>query len=245
MLKAISFPAIPFFDSSLRKIKRMWRCIVDTTVCEISKINSNMDVITRFRLDILGECIPSIRCLAHKFPLVCIGMIISCEFTNATDFVRERVVFVVGMQLMIDSENRLFSVNWEHDKEDISRLHRAMHDPEFRIHLDRDGLLITMAVRLERWSIFFIAISWRQGDFIYPKLCIIRRAIRRWVMRKRLCIDRVFSKVAAAQRVLKNRLNQDVMHMVVLYCIQQDCQQPYKDNLLEWVKPQRDGYIYD
>ena len=176
------------------------------------------------------------------------GMLIECEFTNATDFVRERVVFLVGMKLMIDSNNRLFVINWEHDQEEISipRLHRAMHDSEFRIHLDRDGLLITMAVRLERWSIWFIAISWQQGDFIYPKICIIRRAIRRWVMRKRLRIDRVFSKAAAAHRSLKNILNQDVLHMIVSRCIEiKPRQQQYPENLLKWVKPQRDGQIYD
>jgi hypothetical protein len=175
-------------------------------------------------------------------------MLIECEFTNATDFVRERVVFLVGMKLMIDSNNRLFAINWEHDREEISlpRLHRAMHDSAFRIHLDRDGLLITMAVRLERWSIWFIAISWQQGDFIYPKICIIRRAIRRWVMRKRLRIDRVFSKAAAAQRSLKNILNQDVLHMIVSRCIEmKPRQQQYPENLLKWVKPQRDGQIYD
>jgi hypothetical protein len=162
--------------------------------------------------------------------------------------VRERVVFVVGMQLMIDSDNRLFSVNWEHDKEEISlpHLHKAMHDPEFRIHLDRDGLLITMAGWPEIWPIWFIAVNWRGGALFYRKICMIQRAIRRWAMRRRLCTDLVFSKAAAAQRVLESRLNQDVMHMVVSYCIQKDCQQQqHQDNLLEWVKPQRDGYIYD
>jgi hypothetical protein len=186
---------------------------------------------------------------AHKPPsCAAIGMLIECEFTNATDFVRERVVFLVKMQLMIDSDNRLFVINWERDKEEISllHLHRAMHDSRFRIHLDRDGLLITMAVYLERWSISFIAVSSRQADFIKPKICIIQRAIRRCVMRKRLRVDRVFSKAAAAQRVMKNRLNQDVMHMIVSYCMEiQHHQHRYQDNLLKWVKPQRDGKIYE
>ena len=74
-------------------------------------------------------------------------MIIECEFTNATDFVREHVVFLTGMKLMMDSSNhRLFSVCWDNPFTLVSlfKLKRAMHDSEFRIHLDRDGLLITM-----------------------------------------------------------------------------------------------------
>ena len=167
-------------------------------------------------------------------------MIISCEFTNAETSVRERVVFLTDMDLMIDGDNQVFSVWWDdaNTAKSLVKLHTAMHEPEFRIYRYNSSLMMTRCVGLVRnWTVWFI--STNSGERVYSKICMIQKAIRRWAMRRRLCTDLVFSKAAEAQRVLKNRLNQDVMHMVVLYCIQQDCQQ-HQDDLLEWVKPQRD-----
>jgi hypothetical protein len=173
-------------------------------------------------------------------------MIIECEFTNATDFVRERVVFLTGMKLMIDSNGKLFAVCWEDYKEEVSlpHLRRAMHDPEFRIHLDRGGLLITMARCIERWTLWFISVDWRRGQLFYAKVRVLQRAIRAWVVRKRLSMDMVFSKSATARKLLEDRLNQDVMDMIIVYCTKRSSHPP-KHNSQIWVKPERDGQIFD
>ena len=65
-------------------------------------------------------------------------MIIECEFTNATNFVRERVVFLTDFQIMIESENLIYAVYWDGYFASIAKLNQAMHDSEFRIHLDRE-----------------------------------------------------------------------------------------------------------
>ena len=98
-------------------------------------------------------------------------MLIECSFTNASEFVRERVLFLPGMRIMIDSDNRLFAVGWDESPNQptasLARLHRAMHDSEFRIHLDRDGWLITMArCPPLQWVIWFIAVDEQQGHRI-------------------------------------------------------------------------------
>jgi hypothetical protein len=175
-------------------------------------------------------------------------MIIECEFTNASDFVRERVVFVTGMQLMVDSANRLFSVWWDDPLilASLFKLKIAMHDPEFGIYLERDGWLITMARCLGvRWTFFFISINWRQGERIHLKIRQVQRAFRRRFMRRRLGVDMVFSKALSAQRVLLTRgLNDDVVWVILSYYFTPanrpyhgDLQKP-PDRPLRWVKPQ-------
>lgn len=174
-------------------------------------------------------------------------MIIECEFTNASDFKRERVVFLTSMQLMVDASRHLFGVHWERNKAEISlpHLHRAMHDSAFRIRLDRGGWLMTLA----KWplcqrSLWCISINEPRGVWFLAKICQIQKAIRRWVVRRRLEIDRVFSKAATANRMLLHRLNPDVVSMIVLYCMRQQC--PLKFNpTLKWIKPMRDGQIFD
>ena len=178
-------------------------------------------------------------------------MIIECEFTNATNFVRERVVFLTGMKFMIDSDNRLFAVSWDESKDQptasLTKLHRTMHDSEFRIHLDREGFLVTMARCLgARWTVWFISINWWQGERMYSKLCLIQRAFRRRFMRRRLGIDRVFSKAAAACEMLKGRLHDDVLQMVVSYCTAIDpCSQLTQHSPLRWIKSKGGGQIFD
>ena len=93
-------------------------------------------------------------------------MLIECEFTNATDFVRERVTLLTGMRLLIDHSGLLYAVSWDEAKHQpaasIAKLHRAIHDSEFRIHLDREGYFITLARCLgAHWTIWFIGVDWR------------------------------------------------------------------------------------
>ena len=179
-------------------------------------------------------------------------MIIECEFTNSSDSVRERVVFVTGMQLMIDSENRLFSVWWDDPLilASLFKLKIAMHDPEFGIYLERDGLLITMARCLGmRWTFFFISINWRLGERIHFKIRQIQRAFRRRFMHRRLGVDMVFSKALLARRVLKRRgLNDDVADVIISYyltpVIRHSGLQKPPDRPLRWVKPECHGQIF-
>jgi hypothetical protein len=175
-------------------------------------------------------------------------MIIECEFTNATNFVRERVVFLTGMKIMIDSEHRLFGVSWDGSKDQptasLTKLHKAMHDSEFRIHLDREGFLVTMARCLgARWTVWYISIDWRPEERIYSKICVLQRAFRRRFMLRRLCIDRVFSKTAAACEMLKGRLHDDVLCMIVAYCMHIPLQNP-PYSPLSWIKRESDGQIF-
>jgi hypothetical protein len=177
-------------------------------------------------------------------------MLIECSFTNASDFARERVVFLPGMRIMIDSDNRLFAVTWDESPNQpaasLARLHTAMHDSEFRIHLDRDGWLITMArCPPLQWIIWFIGLNKWQGHHIYSKICILQRAFRRRFMRRRLCVDMVFSKAAAARRSLANRLHGDVMGMIISYCTEIQFRKRSPDSPLRWNKPIRDGGIFD
>jgi len=179
-------------------------------------------------------------------------MIIECEFTNASDFVREQVVFVTGMQLMIDSANRLFSVWWDESLilASLFKLKIAMHDSDFRIHLDRDGLLITMARCLGvRWTFFFVSINWRLGESIHFKIRQIQRAFRRRFMRRRLGVDMVFSNALFARGVLMGRgLNGDVVDVIISYYCTPATQcrhlQKPPDRPLRWVKPQSHGQIF-
>jgi hypothetical protein len=62
----------------------------------------------------------------------------------------------------------------------LAKRHTAMHDNKFRIHLDRDGLLITMALCLTgRWMVWLIMVNERQRGYIYSKICILQRAFCR------------------------------------------------------------------
>ncbi len=172
-------------------------------------------------------------------------MLIECSFTNASDSVRERVVFLTGMKIMIDDKNRLFAVTWDESKDQptasLTKLHAAMHDSEFRIHLDRDGLLITMARCVPgRWMVWMIMVNERHGIRIYSKICILQRAFRRRFMRRRLGADLVFSKAVAARGLLVNRLDMDVLGLILSYCL---CPviRTSPDSLLKWNKPVCDG----
>jgi hypothetical protein len=146
---------------------------------------------------------------------------------------------------MINSEDQLFSVWWDNPKtaESIVKLHKAMHDSEFRIC--RDPSAIMMARCLGNWTMWFISLSQRQGERVYSKICILQRALRRWFMRRRLCVDRVFSKAAAAYRLLNGRLNEDVLKMVVSYCMVISPRSPHPRSPLRWIKPERDGRIFE
>jgi hypothetical protein len=176
-------------------------------------------------------------------------MIIECEFTNASDFVREKVSFLTQMSLMIDSDNQLFWIWWDDPLTIVSlfRLKKVMHDSEYRIHLDREGLLITMARCLDvRWTFFFISINWRQGERICLKIRQIQRAFRRRFMRRRLCVDKIFSKIVAVKKILKHRLHDDVVQMILLHYIGIKRNSfPHLENSIKWVKSPRDGQIYD
>ena len=188
-------------------------------------------------------------------------MIIECEFTNATDFVRERVVFFTGLQIMIDSDNLIYSVSWDEGKiqpaASIAKLKRAMHDSEFRIHLDREGHFMTLARCLGiNWTIWFIRVDWRPRNRIYFKLCILQRLFRRRVMLRRLSIDKIFSRAAASYRRLMNGLhgNGDVVMMIIqhfLFIVNnnntksiEELHRLSPDSPLQWIKPHSDGQIF-
>ena len=165
-------------------------------------------------------------------------MIIQCEFTNARNSVRECVVFLTDMKLMIDSNDQPFYLWCDYPKTNKSmvNLQKAMQDPAFRIYLDRDGL--TMIGPMRDWAVSCIAFNFGHRDRIYYKICIIQRAFRRRFMRRRLAIDRVFSKTAAACGVL--RLPDDVLRVVVAHClaITHRSQHP-RSKPLKWVKPDK------
>ena len=196
---------------------------------------------------------------------------IGCEFTNASGFARERVVFLTGMQIMIDGDKLLYDVSWDAKGEtskkkqgepmgSIGKLHKAMHDSEFRIHLDRGGLFMTLARCLDiRWIIWFIRVDWRQRNEIYSKLCILQRAFRHRVMRRRLSNDRIFSKAAAVQRHLTHKLkgNCDVITMIIqhyLLAVNNNSSSAANKGVesrrllrpngpVQWIKPHGDGQI--
>ena len=155
-------------------------------------------------------------------------------------------MFLTDTNLMINSENQLFSVWWDNPNtsESIVKLHKAMHDSEFRIC--RDPSAIMMARCLGNWTMWFISLSQRLGERVYSKICILQRALRRWFMRRRLCVDRVFSKAAAAYRLLKCRLHDNVLKMVVSYCMEIRPHSPHPPHSpLKWIKPERDGRIFE
>ena len=189
-------------------------------------------------------------------------MIIECEFTNASGFARERVVFLTGMQIMIDTrDSLLYAVSWDESKNQpmasIGKLQRAMHDSEFRIHLDRDCYFMTLARCLDyRWIIWFVGVDWRQSSTIYHSLRVLQRAFRQCVMHKRLHRDRIFSKATAAHIMLSNRLqgNSDVITIIIQHFMDavndnNNNHMPITKSLspdspLQWTKPHGDGQIF-
>jgi hypothetical protein len=181
-------------------------------------------------------------------------MLIECEFTNATDFVRERVTLLTGMRLLIDHHGLLYAVSWDEAKHQpftsLARLHRAMHDSEFRIHLDREGHFITLARCLgARWTIWFIGVDWRPRNALQSHLLRIQRVMRRRTMQRRLVGDRVFSKAVAARDVLvAGRLssNRDVVELILFQYVlwPKRTGSALHSRPLRWVKPERDGQIF-
>jgi hypothetical protein len=171
---------------------------------------------------------------------------------------------------MIDGDKLLYDVSWDAEGEpqqqqqptgSIGKLHKAMHDSEFRIHLDRGGLFMTLARCLDiRWIIWFIRVDWRQRNEIYSKLCILQRAFRHRVMRRRLSNDRIFSKAAAVQRHLTHKLkgNCDVITMIIqhyLLAVNNNSSSAANKGVesrrllrpngpVQWIKPHGDGQIF-
>ena len=171
-------------------------------------------------------------------------MIISCEFTNAETFVHERVVFLTDMSLMIDGDSQVFSVWWDDVKtaKSLVKLHTAMHDPEFRVYRYNSSLMMTRCVGLVRnWTVWFI--STNSGERVYSKICMIQNAIRRWAMRRRLG-TRFFSKAAVAYRLLAGRIHEDVMRLIVSYCIGIDDQHRQQQHHLKWIKPEHSMFEF-
>jgi hypothetical protein len=192
-------------------------------------------------------------------PLLRHPMIIECEFTNASDFARERVTLLTGMRLLIDHAGLLYAVSWDESKNQpdasIAKLNRAMHDSEFRIHLDREGYFITLARCLgARWTIWFIGVDWRPRNKLYSRLLLLQRAMRSRVMRWRLARDQPFSKAAAATEALTELygLNGDLVELIVhgYYLPRRShakttrLTQPLPDGPFRWIKPERDGQIF-
>jgi hypothetical protein len=180
-------------------------------------------------------------------------MLIECEFTNATDYVRERVTLLTGMRLLIDHSGLLYAVSWDESKHQptasIAKLHRAMHDSEFRIHLDREGYFITLARCLgAHWTIWFIGVDWRPRTALQSHLLCLQRAIRRRAMQRRLMGNRVFSKAVAARDVLTGRLrsNSDVVELILFHYVLWPKRTEAALHLrpLRWVKPESDGQIF-
>jgi hypothetical protein len=185
-------------------------------------------------------------------------MIIECEFTNATDFSRERVVFLTGLQIMVDSGNLLYAVSWDESKcqpeASVGKLKRAMHDSEFRIHLDREGHFMTLARCLGvDWIVWFIGVDWRPRHKIYSSLCMLQRFFRRRVMLRLLSHGQIFSRAAAAHRLLLNRFhgNRDVVELIIqrFLFVSDDAKSMSSrifppDSPLQWIKPHGDGQIF-
>ena len=182
-------------------------------------------------------------------------MLIECEFTNATDYVRERVMLLTGMRLLIDHHGLLYAVSWDESKHQpaasIAKLHRAMHDSEFRIHLDREGYFITLARCLgANWTIWFIGVDWRPRNTLHSHLLRMQRVIRRRAMQRRLVGDRIFSKAVAARDVLIGRLcSSDMVELILFQYVlrpgrTESALHPRPDSPLRWVKPEGDGQIF-
>jgi hypothetical protein len=178
-------------------------------------------------------------------------MIVECEFTNASDLKRERVVFLTDMRLMTNGQ-RPFRVFWEYDRMrkrtsvtlTLMHLHRAMHDSEFRIQMETDTLIMAKWPLDQRacWFLMF-------HDEQMAPILRIQAAVRRWVMHRRLCVDRMFSKAAAASRILSaGQLNQDTVDLILLYSIRPNGPSSHhssKNNFIVWSKSECDGQIFD
>jgi len=186
------------------------------------------------------------------------AMIIQCDFTNASDFVRERVVFLTDFQIMIDADNMIYTVSWDISgpTSSLEKLRRAMHDSEFRIHLDRAYLLMTLAKGLGSdltWSIWMFGIDWRPRNAINAKLCTLQRFFRHGVALKRLNVDKIFSKAKALREQLVEKLqgNNDVVMKIIEHYLcdasvkkTNNLHRRFQDRPLHWIKPHGDGHIF-
>ena len=218
------------------------------------------------------HCLQTIKTLSthtiHKHAIkIHNNMIIECEFTNATNFVRERVVFLTDFQIMIESENLIYAVYWDGYFASIAKLNQAMHDSEFRIHLDRESLRMTLARSLGTdwtYEIQFIAVDWRPRNKIYSKLHTLQRFLRHGIMIRRLSFDKIYSRATASYKQLMNRLqgNSDVVMMIVqhflLFTNTTTTTTITTFNMkstvvthivphnspLKWIKPDGDGHIF-
>ena len=178
-------------------------------------------------------------------------MIVECEFTNASDLKRERVVFLTDMQLMTNGQ-RPFRVFWEYDHLrkrtsatlTLMHLHRAMHDPEFRVQMETDTLIMAKWPLDQRacWFLMF-----HHEQCLMARILRIQAAVRRWVMHRRLCVDRIFSKAAAANRILLSagQLNQDTVDMILLYSMRPNGPSNHHNNFTVWSKSECDGQVFD
>jgi hypothetical protein len=165
-------------------------------------------------------------------------------------------MLLTGMRLLIDHHGLLYAVSWDEEAKhqpfraftSLARLHRAIHDSEFRIHLDREGYFITLARCLgARWTIWFIGVDWRPRNALQSHLLRIQRAMRRRTMQRRLVGDRVFSKAVAARDVLSGRLrsSSDMVELILFHYVlwPKRTEAALHSCPLRWVKPESDGQI--
>ena len=179
-------------------------------------------------------------------------MIIECEFTNSTDFARERVFVLTGMGMLIDREGLVFGIEWgDQPMVSVAQLHTAIHDSEFRIYLDRDGHFITMAKCVQaRWTIWFIKVVSSAREALYSSILILQRTFKRWGVRMRSYRKLLGQRISLSFVMLMCRLhgNSDVALMVVDASLsvrprmRPASEQP-PDGPFRWVKPQSDGQI--
>lgn len=179
------------------------------------------------------------------------AMLIRCEFTNSTDFMRERVVLLTNMRMLVDGDGLLFRLVWDCSSDQpttsIGKLHTAMHDSGFRMYLDRGGRYITMGKNLNALhsTIWFIGVWQMDSAGFYSKLSIAQRTCRCWLARRGLSRRRLFWKTVAARAVLgRLLLNTDVVGLIVARSLPVRSAQFRPDGPLVWIKPESDGEIF-
>ena len=172
-------------------------------------------------------------------------MLIECEFTNSVPtYARERVMLLTGMRLLIDQHGLLYAVSWDQAKHQpiasIAKLRRAMHDPDFRIQMSRAHCAIAMTRFIgAHWTFWVIRIDWRPRKALHTHLVRLQRAIRGWVMQRRV---RVWSKAVAAREVLIERLRcGDLVETILFrYVLRSTAPLLRPDGRVRWVKPECD-----
>jgi hypothetical protein len=184
------------------------------------------------------------------------SMIIHCEFTNASNLVREHVTFLTGMRIMVDGNSEMCGVAWDASADQpmasINKLRRAMHESGFRVHLDKDKFFMIMIKRIDvRQIIWLIGVDWTKSNQYERKLRLLQRSIRSWIVRGKINRERKFSRAQAANELLKVRLRGN--HDVILIIINSFLSMPATGNSrgsqlapnrpLYWVKPHSDGQI--